>query len=543
MKAHLKYLLLLGSFFVGIPILPAQYFLIHTDQDYYISGENISYCIYPNKNIYTDSMLIMVALYSKQSTLVSNQIHRLTDASISGIIKTNHSLKEGNYTLVCYAVWDHSWLDSLQVLFSFKYIPVFNDLDQPPQMQTSQAELNHLNDISQDSLSVSDLDHKKYHTYPIKLSSQNQPVHHPSFSVSINKINSLNEHQLDVNPVNDNKSPDLKDFVVRKKIILEGEVKDPATRKKVNEKYLTLYIAKTGSFQRITSTNGRIKSSIRDIKGNFSFQLLSLNPNQHSPLEFTPVDYLDKFGSVIHQAPDLIRNETMNYTLLQYTKRRLLENLFKGSTLSRKTSEDSIYSFLADKEYYIADFQDIKSLEEFIKEVMVDCSITTVLNDKKSLRLRNKDSRDLYRWPAWYLLNGFFRGDEDALLKFDISKIKKLALFNTKKTIIPQFDTLMQYSGIFSVSTYLQDEIPAYVHHSIGLSDPSSISQVAIFSKDGPPDLRTKLTWQTNITSSANGALDLPIPASDIRGFFLIRVMGKNAAGEFEQHQEIIRIK
>ena len=122
---------------------------------------------------------------------------------------------------------------------------------------------------------VSYLDHKKYHTYPIKLSSQNQPVHHPSFSVSINKINSLNEHQLDVNPVNDNKSPDLKDFVVRKKIILEGEVKDPATRKKVNEKYLTLYIAKTGSFQRITSNNGLIKSSIRDIKGNFSFQLLS----------------------------------------------------------------------------------------------------------------------------------------------------------------------------------------------------------------------------------------------------------------------------
>ena len=524
-------------------IMPGQHFLIHTDQDYYFSGENISYCIYPNKNIYADSMLILVSLYSKQSTLVSNQMHRLTDASVSGTIKTNHSLKEGHYTLVCYAVWDHSFSDSSRVLYSFKYISVYNDLEQPPQLHTSQIEFNHLNDIIQDTLSVSGLDHKKLHTHPVKLTPQNQSVQLQSYSVSINKINSLNELPPDVNPDNDNKSPGLKDFAVRKKIILEGEVKDPATRKKVDEKYLTLYIARTGSFQRITSSNGQIKSTIHDIKGDFSFQLLSLNPNQHSPLEFTPVDYLDKFDSIIHQAPDLIRNETMNYTLLQYTKRRLLENLYKGSTNSRNAPKDSMYSFLADKEYYIADFQDIKSLEEFIKEVMVDCSITTVLNDKKSLRLRNKDSRDLYRWPAWYLLNGFFRGDEDALLNFDISKIKKLALFNTKKTIIPQFDPLMQYSGIFSVSTYLQDEIPAYVHNSVGLSEASVISPFPALPKEGPPDLRTKLTWRTNIRLSENGVLNLPIPASDIRGLFLIRVMGKNAAGEFEQHKEIIRIK
>ncbi len=518
-----------------------QNFLIHLNQSKYISGDEIYYNVYPQHAIATDSSIIFVELYSPNSVLVMQQIHALSGASILGVFSLPYNVSEGTYTFISYSVFDDKTRDSSIILSSFTYVPIYNEVNEAPDIiKANEWKSFPSNAIKSENKIIATFKPKIKKQIELSINDQIKSGSNGVYSVTINKF----YEEENKEPLRNNQEIILsKNFISRKKLTLEGIITNPENHQLVNEKYLSLYFPSNGSFQRIDAFNGQLKVELPSYTGIKKFQILSLNPNQRSPLEWKPKSYSDKFKSIILGAPAIRRSDEDHFMLMQHTKKRLVDDLFQTDHTKTEAIDDTIKSYDSDKTYKISDFQDIKSLEEFIKEVLVDCNITSAINDIKSLRLRNKDSRDLYRWPAWYLLDGYFRGDEDIILNYDISKIKTIDLFQRKKTIESQFDQMMAYSGIFSITTYLQDQLPEQVYHVNGFYPPNAASSHSDLMNPEIPNLDTNPLWISGSKADQQGFLHIPFNSGDLVGKYQIEVKGINNKNQFSNATYYLEIK
>lgn len=328
------------------------------------------------------------------------------------------------------------------------FFPIYNDFMERPRLPDD--EMNVAQSIKKDAGEIINLKKKSEAFINLEVSKHVQSTQGSAYSVSIvpewmeEQASELNNILADSTSI---LIPSI--YKIWKYLFLKGNVIDPNTNVAVRDKYLSLYIPALGYFKRMSTVGGRIKTDLPDINYHYNIQVLSLNPNTRYPLtvehiqSHAPAWRNQGFTLKARRTPEILT------WIFQQGKKRMVEDLFSKKVPLVLTFRDSIKSFLPDKKFILKDFQELINLEEFIKEVLLDAHVTSIINNKKSLRLRHKDKNQLYRWPAWYMLDGIFQSDEDAMLHYDIAKIKSIELFQRDVTIERQFDPMMKTMEYF----------------------------------------------------------------------------------------------
>ncbi|MEO5581717.1 MAG: hypothetical protein ABIR66_03430 [Saprospiraceae bacterium] len=516
-------------------ISAAQSFHIHLDKTYYIVGESIHYQIYPESSLINDSMLIYVELYSGEGKMESQHIHRLLSKSVGGKIDLPVSMKENYYEFICYSIWNKQDGDSTRVSSQRTIIPIYNDLDIKPEASELLSDTTKGDTIR--APAAAKIKVRSDAEVKLDIKDQVQNIAGGEYSVVITDPSSASA--FEGNLVTNHRDPEkiTAGFNIRKELMLEGTVTDPFTHKLIDEKYLSLYIPSIKYFKRISAVQGKIKTTLPDLAEYRDLQILSMNPNTRYPLILDLIKTNVTF-SINPGSSKLVRTPAMLSILNKHGKQRLINDLFEEHIQDTSVGPLAVPQFVPDKRFILAKFQELTTLEEFIKEVMLEARITTIIGNRKSLRLRSKEKNLLYKWPAWYMLDGIFQSSEEAMLNFDIAKIKSLELYQRDLSIESQFDPLMKYSGVFSITTYLHEEPKDLVYTLNGLSKNSSTSMNRI--PPGQPDLRSTLTWQPKLVPDSQGMLKINFQSSDLKGKYLIDVQGVNGSGDFVRAQYAI---
>ena len=133
-----------------------------------------------------------------------------------------------------------------------------------------------------------------------------------------------------------------------------------------------------------------------------------------------------------------------------------------------------------------------------------------------------------------------FQANEADMLNFDIAKIKSIELYQKDLSIESQFDPFMKYSGVFSITTYLHEEIKNLVYPVNGLTKNNEEPVKTIPSTQ--PDLRSMLSWQSKLIPDAQGRLNIQFQSSDLKGPYTIQVEGINGSGEYVKARYLMMI-
>lgn len=503
--------------------LQGQHFLVHLDKPFYISGDIIRYKIYDSNSPKGSPVLLYIELLNQNHSRISSQVVSLDSTGAGGSIDLPVDLMEGVYLLQYYRVWDARNNDTKKVQGGGQYILILNDLEtetEDPKFDVQDQSLKNLPPVETTLPARSKIS--------LPLSVQDPGV--SSASVSIMQY--FPDEPEWVSTFQSNSSefsiPDEKNFYPRTRLVLEGKVMDSKKNTPVTEKYLSFYLPRLGLFKRFNARNGNFKIELPEFYGTADYQILSLNPNRSYPMSVVPLESnLPAHNQPFPEVPNV--SAGIRQYLKQNYKRRLVNDLFHIRPPAIERVVDSVKQFIPDRQYLMKDFQQLNSIQDFIKEVLLDSRITSLINDKKSLRMRNKETNELYHWPSWYMMNGFFAGHENEILQMDLSKIKSIELYQRNKTITDQLDSMMVYTGLFALQTApmrdLSEKYGVLKFQVKGFEENQPWSFNPIEEKR-TPDLRSFLYWNPQVPIDPNGKVVLDFYTSDIQGVFEIKLVG-----------------
>lgn len=511
-------------------IMHAQHFEVHMDKPFYVGGNVMQFKIYDRGPAGVQPVLLYVELINNKHSRITEQVLSMDSLGASGSIYLPVDLEQGVYLLQYGRVWDARSGTSKKIKSGNNYVVVLNDLE------TGSEGSKLVNPEEQpvfDKPIVARVNRQTRVSLPLSVSEQNASIS-GTVSVAIGQYVSQ-----DPVLISDAVSESPVQFVVDEKIykprtnlVLEGKVLDPKKNTPLTEKYLSFYLPRLGFFKRFNSVNGNFKIELPGFKGSAQYQILSLNPNRSIPVSVVPL--VSDFPALSGSFPPLPAESfaILNY-LKQNYKRRLVNDLFHIQPPVITVSIDSIQPLIPDRQYLMKDFQQLNTVQDFIKEVMLDSRITSLINQKMSLRLRNKETNELYNWPAWYLMNGFFAGQENEILQMELHKIKSIELFHRHKTITEQLDSMMVYTGLFALQTEpvreLFEKYGILKYELQGFEDDRPWSHTPVEEKR-TPDLRSLLYWSPSQRPDQYGKITLDFFTSDLKGLFEIKVVGLDAS-------------
>lgn len=502
-----------------------QDFMVHLDKPFYVAGDVLWYKIYDLKPPKDKPVLLYLDLVNNKQSRIVSQVVTMDSSGAWGSFYLPIDLVEGVYLLQYYRVWDALSGETTRIKSGSQYIMVFNDLaegdednrlvvqDQvKPMGQPLTAKLKTRSSI-QLPLSLADHDAGPGTSQVYSISVM-QSIYPEPLTPAVGAV-----------PVQD--AIDEKIFRPRTSLVLEGKVVDPKKNTPLTEKFLSFYLPRMGLLKRFRSRNGQFKIEIPNYYGTAQYQVLSLNPNRSYPLLVVPSEpvLLSKasFPEPVPHSP------AIREYLRQNNKRRLINDIFHIQSTVVATAKDSVKLLVPDRQYLMKDFQQLNTVNDFIREVLLDHRLTSLINDKKSLRMRNKETNELYHWPAWYMMNGFFAGHENEVLQMDLSKVKSIELFQRNQTITDQLDSLMVYTGLFALKTAPMREMDEkfgvlkFQLNGIAELNPWTFDPI---NEPRTPDLRSLLYWNPALHSDPSGNIMVDFYTSDLKGVFEIKLKG-----------------
>lgn len=520
----------------------AQGFGIHLDKSIYIAGDVLRYKIYYLDKLDKEPGLLYVCLFNSKRFTLDKQLLKLDSLGAEGCIYLPSDLETGRYILHFYLVWDSK--SGLEPKFDSGSIPVdiYNDFDEE------------ITELGKPGLVFPASNGEIYAR--VKSRSRVELVLTVDSSATDKSFQngSVSVFQYLPGPAdparrlqhNSSAGRNTADYELRSQPTLEGLLVDPVRKIPVSEKYLSLYIPSLGTFQRFTADSGKFRLKLPSFTGVQVVQALSLNPNQGRPLEIRALDFNPSppeilFEGVPDQGPYI-----KAYLQLHY-KRRIVNDFYKISEEKRSAAPANSFKDLSpDRVYQLKDFQQIHTVGDFIREVMLDTRVSNVMDDRNKLRLRNKDNQDLFRWPAWIMVDGLFAGKESAVFSQEVDKVSTIGIFQKESTIVAQLDTMMKFSGLFAIEgKQLKDlalqfgclALPVLGWAS-GLPGPFTPAPDI-----GQPDLRSMLHWDANVRADDTGKISLGFYTSDLTGLFEIKLTGFDRSRRLVNRTFLIEIE
>jgi hypothetical protein len=520
--------------------------LIHLDRPFYGVGDETWFKIYLLGNEKVSSSIIHAELVSPQGKILIHQNLQATDKMASGNFTIPLDWQEGNYLFRVYTLWQNDSLNAPKAKISKVIIPIYNDLtDTKPQVEKAipliekdetpaligeyaikyeEKKVFKRREKITLNLSVTDLQNKPVEAYLSVSVLENTPLRKNDLWAHFQETQtSLNEKPLK----QENLTPE-------KELTLKGKILDTKNPKPLTEKYLSLYLPQSNQFRRLDAKEGIFKTTLPFFEAQSDIQILSLNPNMSFPLD---VEKMDGVDLPIYQAektparlPEIEKYLQLNRMRRQTTdifNLSKLPSLPQDSLIKRMPSEP-------DNSYDTKNFTNLTTFEDFVNEVMYT-SIIFKKENKKTMRLQNADTKKVYNFAPWLLVDGLFVNDEEEVFNIPINEIARIDIFNKKKTIEKYFDVLMFRYGVISITTKKNDHRLPIIQSkkSIvqGFTSTSNWQETPV-TDEKVPNFQTLLTWQPYIKTKENGSALLSFRPGDIKGKFAVRIVGMTTSSK-----------
>lgn len=547
-RACFKYAIL-GLFLMTMKSLEAQtneVLYTHFDQPFYVVGDEAWFKIYLLGNATINSSIIHTEFVSPDGTVLNRQNLKVMNKTAHGFFKIPIDWQEGQYLFRAYTLWQNDSIAMPKAIMTKKIIPIYNDL-----METKTEQIKAVSSIEPfimpsivGEYSITSDDKKVYKrrekvTLTLNLKDrQNNPME-GDLSVSIVESTPLSSNDLlesfqETQSGLINKSLKKESLTPEKELTLLGKVKDDKNPKPVTDQYLSLYFPTLNQFRRLTSKDGFFKIALPFFQSKTDVQVLSLNPNASYPLSIESIFSIDLPPYKSEKMP--LHTPAMDAYLKQNNKRRRANDIFNLAIVSNQTPDSSKVkeSVVADKSYDLKNFTNLTTVEDFIREVVYFGQITRK-NDKKTVRLQNKDNSTIYTFAPWYVVDGLFVEDEEQVLNIPVSEVLHIDIFNQKKSIEKNFDWLMFRYGVIAITTKKNTRALSILNVRKSTIEGFTLSKnwrEATIPDSKSPDFRTLLTWQSDIKTNKSGSTTLSFTTGDIRGKFAVRVIGKTLDGK-----------
>ena len=518
----------------------AKGFGIHLDKKMYIAGDALRYQIY-----YLDQLdnpgLLHVSLINSNRFTLDKQLLKLDSLGAEGCIYLPSDLETGRYVLHFYLVWDSK--TGSEPKFDSGSIPVdiYNDFDEE------------ISDLGQPGLVFPGAGQEIYARIKsrsrvqlvLTVDSTNTDQSFQNGSVSVFQY--LPEPADPNRSLQHNRSSDINtnSYELRSQPVVEGLLIDPVHKIPVSEKYLSLFVPSLGTFQRFSADSGSFRLELPTFTGVQTIQALSLSPNHSRPMEIRPLDINPAPPEILFEGIPAQDPYIQAYLQLHY-KRRIVNDFYKISEEKPIPTEKPFKTLTPDRVYNLKDFQEINTVGDFIREVMLDTRASSVMDDRNKLRLRSKDNQDLFRWPAWIMVDGLFAGNESAVFEQEVGKVSTIGIFQKEETILSQLDTMMKFSGLFAIhGSQLKDHAEQYGCLALPVQGWTSGSPWSYTPPldTSQPDLRSMLYWNAKVKADDTGKMVLGFYTSDLTGLFEIKLSGYDRSRRFVSSTFLIEIE
>jgi hypothetical protein len=540
---------ILGLFLMTMKSLKAQtneVLYTHFDQPFYIVGDEAWFKIYLLGNATVNSSIIHAEFVSPDGTVLNRQNLKVMDKTAHGFFKIPIDWQDGQYLFRAYTLWQNDSVSMPKAFVSKKIIPIYNDLieakNEEVKVVSNIEPFNMPSVVGEYSITSEDKKvYKRREKVSLTLSlkdRQDKPVE-GDLSVSIVENTPLSSSDLlesfqETQSGLSNKSVKKELLTPEKELTLLGKVKDDKNPKPITDQYLSLYFPTLNQFRRLTAKDGFFKTPLPFFESKTDIQVLSLNPNMSYPLSIESIFSIDLPSYKSEKMP--LHSPTMDAYLKQNNKRRRANDIFNISTVTASTQDSSKAKepIVADKSYDLKNFMNLTTVEDFIREVIYFGQITRK-NDKKTVRLQNKDNSTIYTFAPWYVVDGLFIEDEEQVLNIPISEVLHIDIFNQKKSIEKNFDWLMFRYGVIAITTKKNNRALSISNVKKSTIEGFTASRnwrEATTTDSKTPDFRTLLTWQSDIKTNKSGSTTLSFTTGDIKGKFAVRVIGKTMEGK-----------
>ena len=549
----------------GNNTVPQEDIFLHFNTSFFVTGESVYYKLYcidkETKKLSAISKIAYVELIDKDLKSIFKHKIRLENGVGSGDYFIPTNIASGNYKLIAYTQWMRNWSNNFFENDISIVNPFQKNLTNILTKNDSTYKSNHtlidpLKTIPKENSTNNNLtltvEKNNYHLrekIEISVLNANPIINSGNYSISVNKIDSiiipkmysannykkLFEHsELKTNTF----LPELRGELISGKVL-------NANNEPVQNSKVAIAIPGKNFLLKIATTNseGSFYSYLNQSyeSDNATFQVLN-NENL-----YISIDRITNLGPNNLQFPDFSIKSEMRNTILNRSVQNQIENSYASIKLNK---EDSIfpiapfYQSKITKTYLLDDYTRFSSVKETVIEIMPEVFIKKHKDNSTFHIIISEDRSNLDILPM-LIIDGVLVQNHEELLAYNPNKINKIHLIGSQYIYGSEI-----YEGIISVETkngdYTTSTSGNYIKN-VNLFKPLTKKQYFQQHYDGNlkfdriPDYRNILFWEPYLTFPKKNN-QISFYASDIPGYYHIRLEGFNEDGSPISLQEIIKV-
>lgn len=523
---------------------------VHLDKPFYATGETIWYKTY---FLYQDtsnikSNIIYLDLISPTGEVLVHQKLLRTQLYAYGEISVPPEWEEGYYTLRYYTRWNLNFSDDEIYL---QRIPIYNPYENPVASSSESPVLQTLTKPGRQYLKISLQTQQQVYSksdsvrVTIAVTDAAQKPIKANLSLAVLDAGLVTLHESSETAerpsyISSPTAPTSLKFAPEKALTLPVTIASPTTSEPVSSQFISVYRIEDHAFINTSVEQGGLSISLPNFFGPRTFQIHNHNPFQASSPDIAVNSILDSIP--LPDLPDYSpprTPEVKRYLYLSKLRNKLYEIFDLTPPVESGDSKPEATAFVPNKAYSMEKYQLMKTVEEFISNVLVKANISSD-NRRKSVRLFEPVDQRYLEDSPWYMINGYLTTQEDEVLAMPLSSIEKIEIYLQEKTIVQQFPFLMARGGVIAI--YTKDKKPpteliternTFTWQGFHPPQPFNSSEYRLNQGDNTPDFRPLVYWEPIIETDGQGKAVITFPTSKAISQFTIQVEGASTKGAF----------
>ena len=328
--------------------------------------------------------------------------------------------------------------------------------------------------------------------------------------------------------------PEIEGHIINGKIV---DKRNGRPAENINA-YLSVPAEKSLFTTATSNKNGNIQFNVKNFYGGNEIvvQTNHLTDSMYRVDIATP--FSEKYSD--RAMPEFILSEKQAGTLVNHSIQSQVANTYHAEKQQGFLFPDAIDTLPfygePDKRYYLDDYTRFITMEEVVREYVMDVHLKTNSNNKFYYRIWNKSFNDFFQTDPLILIDGVPVFDGDKMVNFDPLKIKRADVMAQK-----YYQNNLAHDGIINYSTYKGDLAGYQLDANALIMDYDGLQlQREFFSpvyenaeqlNSRLPDWRNLLYWSPDIHTDKGGKTKLSFYTADIPGTYGIVIQGITANG------------
>jgi hypothetical protein len=523
--------------FNEIEKFPQEKIYVHTNSNFFLTGEQILYKIYclnkASASLSTLSKIGYIELIDSNNKSIYKQKVNLNNGEGNGDLFLNSSLKSGTYKLISYT----QWMRNTQTFFE-ETIFIINPFSEKIMLSDS-LKKNDFNPIITKNSNVININiDKKEYAKREKVVVDFQGLISKNLSISVRKkeanflaaknniIQFFNQKDQSSTRSQRNYLPELRGA------LFHGKVTSKKTANLENLKIGVSFIGnpkitkisttnKKGEFYFIVNKPYQAEKSIIEIlqKNREDYELFLFEENELEKKfkDFTQLFLTEDLRTLIKERSIQIQienayNQVKNATFYQNDQNKFI-------------FDDNVHKVI----YNLDDYTRFKTVKEIAIEILQDVWITEK-DEEYAFNIRDINLEFDKDLETLLIVDGFIVHNHSDFVFFNALKIKSIEVVQEK-----YYFGAKLYQGIITVNTF-NDAYKPQINSKNTFSLLKPVLQKKYFSPDYEtlknnriPDMRTQLYWNSNLK---NNTKEISFYTSDIAGSYEIIIEGITPAGK-----------